>query len=92
MQNSILYISGAQTDATLRVYNILGTTVYQGVVASDKAEIPLPGRGIYIVTDEQEAVKWFFRSAIFRWLDRHTNRRLNDHISMVRQAHQPQAQ
>jgi hypothetical protein len=39
------------------VYNILGTLVYQGIATSDKAEIALPGRGLYIVTDGKEVVK-----------------------------------
>jgi hypothetical protein len=39
------------------VYNILGTLVYQGVASVDKAEITLPGRGVYIVTDGKEVIK-----------------------------------
>ena len=56
-QNGILYISGAQEGATLRVYNIPGALIYQGVATTDTAEIPLSGRGIYLVTDGTAVVK-----------------------------------
>ena len=55
--NGVLYVSGLTDGATLRVYNIPGTPVYQGIAPSDKAEIALPARGIYIVTDGQTVVK-----------------------------------
>jgi hypothetical protein len=42
---------------TLKVFTITGTLIYQGVAGADKAAIPLPPRGIYIVTDGKEVVK-----------------------------------
>jgi len=57
VQNGVLYVSGLTHGASWNVYNILGTLVYQGVASSDKAEIPLPGRGVYIVVNGQTAVK-----------------------------------
>jgi len=39
------------------VYNITGALVYQGIARDDRAEVPLPGRGMYIVTAGKVAVK-----------------------------------
>jgi hypothetical protein len=43
--------------STLYVYNILGTLVYQGVANSDKAEIALPGRGVYVIVSGNNVIK-----------------------------------
>jgi len=55
--NSVLHVSGLTPGTSWNVYNILGTLVYQGVASSDKAEITLPGRGMYIITDSKTTVK-----------------------------------
>jgi len=60
VENGVLYVSGlssSMSQKTLRVHAILGTLVYQGAIAGDKAEIALPGRGIYIVTDGTKVLK-----------------------------------
>jgi hypothetical protein len=57
VENSVLYVSGLEVGKVWSVYNVLGTLVYQGVANDDKAEIPLPGRGIYIVTDSKNVLK-----------------------------------
>jgi len=56
-QNGILYVSGLRQGATLQVFNILGSLIYQGKTYEDKVSIPLPGRGVYIVTDGSHGVK-----------------------------------
>jgi len=56
-QDGVLYVSGIADGTTLRVYNITGTLVYQGAASADKAEIVLPARGVYIVTDGKTVVK-----------------------------------
>ena len=59
VQDGVLYVSGvsAMSQSSLRVYNTLGTLIYQTITPDGKAEIPLPGRGIYIVTDGTAVVK-----------------------------------
>jgi hypothetical protein len=56
-QNGTLYVTGLTPGNTLYVYNILGTLIYQGVANSDKAEIALPGKGVYIVTSNGSVIK-----------------------------------
>jgi hypothetical protein len=65
-QNGVLYVSGisenqsqmsSKSPTSLKIYNTLGTLIYQGIASSEKAEIPLPARGMYIVTDGKESVK-----------------------------------
>jgi len=55
VENGELVISGVSAGTTWRVYNILGTLIYQ----SDKTltGFRLPGRGIYMVTDGKTVVK-----------------------------------
>jgi len=40
-----------------RVYNLTGVLVYHGIAVSETAKIALPGRGIFIVTNNRNAVK-----------------------------------
>ena len=58
-QDGILYVSGVSVGAELRVYNLIGTLIYQGVSADVGARhaLPLPSRGVYIVTDGTVTVK-----------------------------------
>jgi hypothetical protein len=56
-QNGTLFISGLTAGNAFSIYNLLGTLVYQGVTTADKAEIPLPGRGIYIITHNSKTIK-----------------------------------
>ena len=42
---------------SLKVYNTFGTLIYHSTTPDDTAEIPLPGRGIYIVTDNNNVLK-----------------------------------
>jgi len=55
--NGVLHVSGLNVGNRWNVYNILGTLVYQGVASADKAEIALPQRGLYIVSDGKTVVK-----------------------------------
>jgi len=56
-QDGILYVSGLTAGQSFSVYNIVGTTLYQGIASADKANLPLPLRGVYIVTDGKTVVK-----------------------------------
>jgi hypothetical protein len=58
-QNNILYVTlnPDRVQNPVRVYNILGTLVYQTPATGEKIEIPLPGRGVYIVTNGDEVIK-----------------------------------
>jgi hypothetical protein len=56
-RNGVLYLSGLTAGQTWRVYTITGTLVRQGLATGDKAELALPGRGIYLITDGVKTVK-----------------------------------
>jgi hypothetical protein len=56
-QNGILYVSGLTAGKSWSIYNTSGMLMYQGIAADDKAEVPLPGRGVFIVTDGKEIIK-----------------------------------
>ena len=58
-QDGTLYVSGLSAGAEWRVYNIMGTLIYNGApndVETSHA-LPLPGRGVYIVTDGKTTIK-----------------------------------
>ena len=69
VQNGILHVSGLTPGKPVWIYDILGTLIYTthspskgGEMTSQnlsKSEenIPLPGHGIYIITDGTKAVK-----------------------------------
>jgi hypothetical protein len=57
VQDGVLHVSGLTAGQPWRVYNIFGVAVYQGVANAGTAEVALPGRGTYIVTDGREVVK-----------------------------------
>jgi hypothetical protein len=57
VENSVLYVSGLAAGTTWRVYNVLGTLIYQGVATDNETPLRLPNRGIYIVTDGKNVVK-----------------------------------
>ena len=56
-QNGILHINGLTEGDILRVYNILGKQIYSGAAVGNTMELPLPGRGIYVVTNGKETLK-----------------------------------
>ena len=55
----MLYVSGLQEGATLRVYNLVGALVYHGIAANAETQCiaPLPARGVYIVADGKTVIK-----------------------------------
>jgi len=63
--NGVLHISGLQQGKPVWIYNILGTLIYQAdetltgfkTLLGFELEIPLPARGIYIITDGNTVVK-----------------------------------
>ena len=56
-QNGILYVSGLKAGEKWNIYNMLGTLIYIATADGNNAEITLPARGIYIVTNGTNAVK-----------------------------------
>ena len=56
-QSGVLYVNGLTAGQKFSIYNIVGTSVYQGIANSDKAEVALPIRGVYVVTDGKNVVK-----------------------------------
>ena len=60
-RNGVLHISGVKAGTTIRVYNMAGMLIYQGVSSGNDVEMlhasSLPGRGVYIVTDGRTVVK-----------------------------------
>jgi hypothetical protein len=58
VQDGTLYVSGLTAGRTLYIYNILGTLIApSNSPEGGELAIPLPGRGVYIVTDGKETVK-----------------------------------
>jgi hypothetical protein len=57
VDNGVLYVSGLTVGKVWNVFNVFGTTVYQNVASGEKAELILPGRGLYLVTDGTEVIK-----------------------------------
>ena len=60
IQNGVLHINGLTEGDILRVYTIQGTQLYNSAAIGNTMEIPLPGRGIYIVTAGKETIKIIF--------------------------------
>ena len=56
-QNGTLYITGLQPGLPLCIYTVSGQLVYQVVAQSSTMNIPLPTRGVYIVTDGKNTLK-----------------------------------
>ena len=52
-----LYVAGLTAGETWRVYNLAGTLIYTGVADGIDVTLPLPGRGVYIVTDGNRVIK-----------------------------------
>jgi hypothetical protein len=56
-QNGQLHVSGLTVGKQWAVYGISGLLICQQVANSDEADVNLPGRGVYIVTSDNAAVK-----------------------------------
>jgi len=58
VQDGVLYVSGVTQGGTVWVYTILGTlTASSNSSYGEVFVLPLPGRGIYIITDGQQTIK-----------------------------------
>ena len=57
VQGGILYVSGLTVGVEWRVYNIMGALIHHNVANANETTLPLPVRGIYIVTDGKNVVK-----------------------------------
>ena len=57
VQHGTVYISGVAEGRTVRVYNVAGSLVYQGIATAGEASVVLTGRGVYIVTDGEKELK-----------------------------------
>ena len=56
-KNSVMYLSGLTPGQTWKIFNVTGQLVNQGIASDEKAEVLLPGRGIYIFTTGTKTVK-----------------------------------
>jgi len=58
-QNGTLYVSGLTGGKAWSVYNVTGRLIYQRIAdeIGGMQTIPLPGRGIFIVTDGKKTIK-----------------------------------
>jgi len=56
-EDGTLFVSGLTAGKPWSVYDITGNLVYQGIADGTKAQLALPGRGIYIVNDGKKSVK-----------------------------------
>ena len=56
-QNGVLHVSGLTEGKPWYVYNLYGQLVYTGIALFDKAEVALPGHGVYIVINGNSTVK-----------------------------------
>jgi len=58
-QNGTLHVKGLTAGKTWSVYNLYGQLIYTGIADGNKAEIPLPEKGIFIITDKdkKESIK-----------------------------------
>ena len=56
-KNGVLHVSGLTAGEPWAVFNLSGQPLYTGVSNGEKAEILLPGRGIYIFKSGNFAVK-----------------------------------
>ena len=59
VQHGVLYVRGLPAGAEWRVYNVMGTLIYNGVASDVETQCiaSLPSRGIYLVTDGKTTVK-----------------------------------
>jgi hypothetical protein len=57
VQDGSLFVYNLMVGKSWSVFNMTGTLIYQDIANSDKAEILLPGRGVYIVRSETELIK-----------------------------------
>jgi hypothetical protein len=57
VQSNTLYVSGLTTGQPWRVHSTTGVLVNRGIAVGGTAEVALPGRGVYIVTDGTKVLK-----------------------------------
>ena len=57
VQNGVLHVNGLAIGAEWRLYNVMGTLIYSSVANAPETTMPLPQRGVYIVTDGKTTVK-----------------------------------
>ena len=57
VQTGVLYINGMTAGTNYRIYNLFGALVYHGVAGDNTVKFPLPGRGVYVITDGKAVLK-----------------------------------
>jgi len=57
---NLLQITGLTVDATLSIYDVIGSLVYQSKATSEKMDIPLSVKGVYIIVSGNNTVKAVF--------------------------------
>jgi hypothetical protein len=60
-QNGKLHVSGLVEGKVWSVYNASGVLIYSNIANSDKAEISLQTRGVYIIKTDEKSVKVIFK-------------------------------
>ena len=57
MRNGKLHVEGLTTGKAWSMYNVFGTSVYQGKATDEEADVSLSVRGVYIVVSGKRSVK-----------------------------------
>jgi len=55
--DGLLYVSGLTVGETLRIYDVMGISLYEGIAASGEMNIPLKKQGMYIVQTKNNSIK-----------------------------------
>jgi hypothetical protein len=55
-ENGILHVSGLAAGVEWRLYNVMGTLIYGDISNATETTLPLPQRGVYIVTDGKSVI------------------------------------
>jgi hypothetical protein len=50
-------MNGMTAGTNYRIYNLFGALVYHGVAGDNTVKIPLPVRGVYVITDGKAVFK-----------------------------------
>ena len=56
-QNGWMHVSGLTVGRPWYIYNLYGQLIYTGIADGEKVEIPLPGKGIFVIVYEKVSLK-----------------------------------
>jgi hypothetical protein len=60
VKNDMLYVGGLNIGDRLRIYSVIGSLIYEGVVNSDMMSVRMNTRGVYVVRSGNRVVKTAF--------------------------------